>query len=152
MDIWVWISVFILAWLLEALASAARKRQQQQQRQQRLRVPARGAQSVARPVVSRGSARPSSTVPKTPRAPLVVQLPPTARSREGVSAEELVAAPPPESTHPAHMRVQEKYGLAPTGDQAPGAHRARHRLARRPGTLRDAVVWSEILGRPTSER
>ena len=167
MDLWVWIAIFIVAWLLEALASAAKnKRRQQQQQQPR---PPRPQGAAVRPAQARHvppvPRQPSRTVPvpvsrgappmfevPVARPPRGRELEPTAAA-EGVSAEVEVTEPAPESTDASHMRVTEKY-RGPAPGEIGGEERARPqaRFALRPRTAREAIVWMEILGPPKSER
>lgn len=173
MDLWVWIAIFIVAWLLEALASAAKnkQRQQQQQPQRQPRV-----QGTGSPPQTRRAPPPQPPVPRQPprtvsvlsprrapplppalegqvtRAPRVRELERTTAA-EGVSAEVEVVEPGPESTEESHTRVTEKYrGPAPGEIGGEEQQRPPRRFALRPRTAREAVVWMEILGPPKSER
>jgi hypothetical protein len=145
-DLWVWIAIFIAAWLLEALSAAAKNKRRQQQPQQPLaRRPAPPAAAPSRPP-------PIVEVPVA-RPPRPREAEATAAA-EGVSAEAEVVEAAPESTDASHARVVEKYRAPAVGEiggpEAPA--RARGRLVLRPATVRDAVVWREILGPPKSER
>jgi hypothetical protein len=160
MDLWVWIAIFIVAWLLEALASAAKNKQRQQQPPQQ-RVPPPQPRRV--PPAPRQPPRtvsvPSPRFPPPPvfevpvvRPPRVRALEPTSAA-EGVSAEVEVAEPAPESTDARHTRVTEKYGAPAAGEIGGPEHpRTQARFALRPRTAREAIVWMEILGPPKSER
>jgi hypothetical protein len=157
-DLWVWIAVFVAAWLLEALAGAAKKRRQTPPQRSRQRSvpggpPTPVRRSEPRPVVQR-------PVPRR-EPPLVVYLPEpesgrarrgAAVSAEGVSAELPVSTPAAESTTPPHRRVVGTYGPGVPAEIGTARQTRPHRFALRPATLRDAVVWAEILGPPRSER
>jgi len=166
-DLWVWIAIFIVAWLLEALASAAKNKQRQQQQQQQAPRP----QGSRRPPAPAGRmppvpgppprtvSVPSPRFPPPPVFEVPVARPPRARAleetsaAEGVSAEVEVAEQAPESTDASHTRVTEKYRAPAAGEIGGPEHpRTRARFALRPQTAREAIVWMEILGPPKSER
>ena len=168
MNLWIWITIFIVAWLLEALSSAAKNKQRQQQAPPPQRHPqsSPGSLPPARrvPPAPARQPPPPASVPAPRRTPAPVFEVPVARparvrelerttAAEGVSAEVEVAEPPPESTDARHVRVTEKYrGPAPGeigGEEHP---RPQVRFALRPRTAREAIVWMEILGPPKSER
>ena len=166
MNLWIWITIFIVAWLLEALSSAAKNKQRQQQAPPPPRRPqsSPGSPPPARRIPPAPALQAPRPVPAPRRAPAPVFEVPVARparvrelerttATEGVSAEVEVAEPPPESTDASHVRVTEKYrGPAPGeigGEEQP---RPQARFALRPRTAREAIVWMEILGPPKSER
>jgi hypothetical protein len=164
-DLWVWIAIFIVAWLLEALASAAKKKRQQEQQPPRpprpQGPPARRPSPVLRP--SPPPRRPVTVLSPRDAPPLVFAVPVERRLRardpeptsaiEGISAELEVVEPPPESTDASHRRVTEKYRAPVVGEiGGPERQRTQARFVLRPRTVREAIVWMEILGRPKSER
>jgi hypothetical protein len=71
-------------------------------------------------------------------------------SREEISLEEFPEVASLETLEPAggasHVRFHEKYVTGGEG-RVPQATKPR-KVIRPPGTLREAVVWSEILGQP----
>ncbi|HXF95695.1 MAG TPA: hypothetical protein VNI61_06290, partial [Gemmatimonadales bacterium] len=86
---------------------------------------------------------------------IVIEIPveraPRPRQIESVAPAEGVTAEVEslEALEPQHVRALEKYGPAAAEPAAPKI--ARRRFVLRPSTLRDAVVWTEILGRPKGE-
>jgi hypothetical protein len=151
-ELWVWIAVFIVAWLLEALASAAKKNRQRQQPRPPLREPPRAAPRVPPRVdTPPPPAQARRAPPRRAREPFVIRQP--EGTLEGVSAEQDVAPPEAESTEPTHLRATGKYGPAAPGEiGAPESARRRPRLDLRRGSLRQAVIWREVLGQPKSEQ
>ena len=153
MDIWIWIAIFIVAWLLEALSSAAKKRREAPPR----RVPSSPPPSprpAPQPEVERITFE--VPVPRPSRAPREARIPrprewEPAESLEGVSAEVERAAPQPEPTVVEHLGLRHRELVA--GEiGAPSRPRAPRRFSFHPRRLRDAIVLMELLGPPKSER
>lgn len=160
MDIWVWIALFIVAWLIETVATAAKNRQRAQERARgtggppaRQRAPGRRP----RPPAPEPSARPSGRPRRTAPEPLVFEIPYPGRPRgpesaprlEGVSAEVERPAPALESLEVEHHRVAERLDYE---NAATEGHVTKRRRLGRPASWREAVVWREILGRPKGLR
>ena len=163
MDFWIWVLVLAIVWLFEELVKAGKKKKRLPPAAPRPgveRAPARRPPPLRRAPPPRPLPPPPEPqgdveaedelvfevpVLRAPRAPRRREPEPV-ESFEGVSAEVERPAPPPEATEAQHRRATQKYG--PTTRAEVTAGRARRWLALGHGTIRDAIVWAEILGRP----
>ena len=145
MDFWVWIVILVIAWLLEALGSQMKKK-----RERKVFLPDALVELSDALVERRDEEEPPLLIEvpvrrtaQRPRDEEVAEKP-----LEGVSAEvvDRAEATTSESAEPQHVRAMGKYG--PSQVAAVERVAPRRRLVLRPATLRDAVLWTEILGRP----
>jgi hypothetical protein len=162
-NFWIWVILLVGAWVLEAVGSAAKKRKRppsprvppsapparrQPAPRSPARQPARGKVYLPEPVTER-RAQAERVVVEVPVARFPrSREPESTEPIEGVTAEVEAAEArvPAESVEPQHVRALEKYGAAEVDSAAPAPKRNRFNL--RPASMREAVLWTEILGRP----
>lgn len=159
-NFWIWVVLLVIAWVVEAVGSAAKKRKRPAPPEARPRPAPRPRprqpaprkvylpEPVTEPRVEAERVVLEAPVARFPRT----REPESTEPIEGVTAEVETAEArvAPESVQPQHVRALEKYGSAAVESVAPVSKRRRFSL--RPASVREAVLWMEILGRPKAER